>query len=55
MFAIKMKTISKDDNEARSMNIVKENRNNLEVLFPEVFTEDGINYVRLRQILGDEN
>jgi adenine-specific DNA-methyltransferase len=49
----KMKLVTSADGE--SLNIVQENIKRLKVLFPDAFTEDGINFETLRQLLGDAN
>lgn len=41
------------EEDARSMNIVGENIEQLRAIFPEAFTEGGINFEVLRQLLGD--
>lgn len=40
--------------ERGSLDIVKENLDALKSLFPEAFTEDGVNFETLRQLLGDD-
>ena len=40
--------------EGGSLNIVKENLYALKSHFPEAFTEDGVNFETLRQLLGDD-
>lgn len=40
--------------EGQSANIIAENIEHMEELFPEAFTEDGVNFETLRQLLGDK-
>lgn len=40
--------------EGASLDIVSENLDALKIIFPEAFTEDGVNFETLRQLLGDE-
>jgi adenine-specific DNA-methyltransferase len=47
-----MEALSKKDGE--SLNVVAENVETLKSIFPDAFTEDGIDFDVLRQLLGDE-
>ena len=47
----KMKKVKPEDGQ--STDIVAENIEHMKELFPEAFTEDGINFDTLRQLLGD--
>jgi len=47
-----MEKMRKQDGE--SLDMVKENLDALKAIFPEAFTEDGVNFETLRQLLGDE-
>lgn len=40
--------------EGESLDIVNENLEALKIIFPEAFTEDGVNFDALRQLLGDD-
>lgn len=40
--------------EGESLDVVNENLDALKTIFPEAFTEDGVNFDSLRQLLGDE-
>ena len=42
------------EQDGTSLNIVSENLEALKDIFPEAFTEDGVNFDTLRQLLGDE-
>lgn len=42
------------EQEGTSLDIVNENFEALKIIFPEAFTEDGVNFDTLRQLLGDE-
>ncbi len=48
-----MDKITANSSEAQSADIVADNIEQLKVLFPEAFTEDGVNFESLRQLLGD--
>ena len=48
-----MDKITADSSEAQSADIVADNIEQLKELFPEAFTEDGVNFDNLRQLLGD--
>ena len=48
-----MQRTAKGDPEARSEDLVAENIARLKVLFPDAFTEGGIDFDVLRQLLGD--
>ena len=39
--------------EGQSANIIADNVDRLKELFPEAFTEGGVNFETLRQLLGD--
>ncbi len=41
------------EQEGSSLDIVSENLEALKAIFPEAFTEDGVNFETLRQLLGD--
>ncbi|MFV9645946.1 MAG: site-specific DNA-methyltransferase, partial [Desulfobacterales bacterium] len=41
------------EQEGKSLDIVNENLEALKVIFPEAFTEDGVDFEVLRQLLGD--
>ncbi len=47
-----MEKMTKQD--GKSLDMVKENLEALKAIFPEAFTEDGVNFETLRQLLGDE-
>ena len=49
-----MNLLTAVDPETRSADLVADNIANLRALFPEAFTEDGIDFEVLRQLLGDE-
>ena len=42
------------EQDGRSLDIVGENLEALKTMFPEAFTEDGVNFDTLRQLLGNE-
>ncbi|MCH8136882.1 MAG: site-specific DNA-methyltransferase, partial [Proteobacteria bacterium] len=42
------------EQDGESLDIVGENLEALKTIFPEAFTEDGVNFDTLRQLLGDE-
>ena len=46
-----MKKMAEQD--GKSLDIVNENLEALKAIFPEAFTEDGVNFEVLRQLLGD--
>ena len=46
-----MKILTEQD--GKSLNMVKENLESLKAIFPESFTEDGVDFEVLRQLLGD--
>ena len=48
-----MRKIEPGDPETRSPDLAAENLERMRVLFPEAFTEDGIDFSTLRQLLGD--
>lgn len=48
-----MEKITADSSEAQSADIVSENIQQLKTLFPDAFSEDGVNFDSLRQLLGD--
>ena len=48
-----MQKIIADDPETRSPDIVADNLEKLQTLFPEAFTEGGVDFEVLRQLLGD--
>lgn len=50
-----MEKITAESTEAQSADIVAENVQQLKVLFPDAFTEEGVNFESLRQLLGDES
>jgi adenine-specific DNA-methyltransferase len=41
------------EQDGKSLNIVNENLMALKAIFPEAFTEDGVDFEVLRQLLGD--
>lgn len=41
------------EQDGKSLNMVKENLESLKAIFPESFTEDGVDFEVLRQLLGD--
>ncbi len=43
-----------ESEDGKSANIVQENVQHLKKLFPDAFTENGVNFDTLRQLLGDE-
>ena len=47
-----MEKMTKQD--GKSLDMVKGNLEALKTIFPEAFTEDGVNFETLRQLLGDE-
>ena len=47
-----MDALNKEDGE--SLNIVDENIKALKAILPDAFSEDGIDFEALRQLLGDE-
>lgn len=47
-----MDALKQQDGE--SLNIIEENIEALKTIFPDAFTEDGINFEALRQLLGDQ-
>jgi adenine-specific DNA-methyltransferase len=47
-----MKKLTAEDAETRSADVLAENVEHLRVLFPEAFTEGGVNFEVLRQLLG---
>jgi len=47
-----MKKLTKEDGS--SLDVVNENVEKLRGIYPEAFTEDGIDFDVLRQLLGDE-
>lgn len=49
-----MEKITVGSTEAQSADIVAENIQQLKTLFPDAFTEEGVNFESLRQLLGDE-
>ena len=49
-----MKKITIGDPETRSADVVAENLEHLETLFPEAFTEGKLDFEALRQLLGGE-
>ena len=48
-----MRKIEPGDPETRSLDLVAENLERMRDLFPQAFTEDGIDFDTLRQLLGD--
>lgn len=48
-----MRKIEAGDPETRSLDLVAENLERMRDLFPQAFTEDGIDFDTLRQLLGD--
>ena len=42
------------EQDGGSLDIVNENLESLKTMFPEAFTESGVNFDTLRQLLGDE-
>ena len=48
-----MRKIEPGDPETRSLDLVAENLERMRDLFPQAFTEDGIDFSTLRQLLGD--
>ena len=49
-----MEKITAESTEAQSADIVAEDIQQLKALFPDAFTEEGVNFDSLRQLLGDE-
>ena len=48
-----MRTIDAGDPETRSPDLAADNLERMRGLFPEAFTESGIDFSALRQLLGD--
>ena len=42
------------EQDGESLDVVNNNLETLKAIFPEAFTEDGVNFDTLRQLLGDE-
>lgn len=49
-----MRTIDAGDPESRSSDLAADNLERMRDLFPEAFSEDGIDFSTLRQLLGDD-
>lgn len=47
-----MDALKQEDGE--SLNVIEENIEALKAIFPDAFTEDGVNFEALRQLLGDQ-
>ena len=49
-----MKKITAEDPESCSADLIEGNLDRLRDLFPQAFTEDGIDFTTLRELLGDD-